>query len=296
VAPDFDNCIVASKVLLKDFLDMAPKIKQSSAKSAQAGRTKKATMKKADATKKKKSKKQEKTKSSSDNAKPPCISQGLQQIAGMTKEPFQLTSFIQEVWRCLKWSVSDSTSRKIRFGTACSGSGAPTLVLRAMVGNANVQELVSSEKNPAAAHSLLLNTQPEHCHADLFHQTRHPKAFCYCCNKLCPSPSASFDLDLMVAGFPCNPNSVMNKDRYAADATSAKDSDVFLATVSLIVKTQPKIYILENVNGVNMRRGGSGPEADQTVADWLIANLKEQLGPSYSQQMVSLQSFRLSLS
>ena len=271
---------------------MAPKIKQSTSKSAQAtsGRTKK----RADATKKKKSKEEKKTNPSSSDSPRQCNSQGLQQIAGMTKEPFQLTSFLQEVWSCLKWSVSDSTCRKIRFGTACSGSGAPTLVLRAMVGHGNVQELVSSEKNPSAAHALLLNAQPEHCHSDLFHQVRQPKAFCYCCNKLCPSPSTSSDLDIMVAGFPCNPNSVMNKDRYAGDATSAKDADVFLATVSLIAKTQPKIYILENVNGVNMRRGGSGAEADQTVADWLITNLKEQLGSSYSQQMVYLQSFRLS--
>jgi site-specific DNA-cytosine methylase len=218
------------------------------------------------------------------------FSQGMVAVPGMTKEPFSLPGFSQAAVAASKCRVAQG--RQLKFATACSGSGAPSLVLQALL--PSPVEVMSCDVNPACAHALLLNAKPLHCHSDLVQQVKHKSCYCYVCNKHCPVPTSEASLDLLIAGFPCNPNSLMNKDRFKRDATETPDAKVFLGTCDLIQKYQPKIFILENVEGVHRKKGGDADSADTgTVAEWILQQLKVR-APSFTVKLISLKSYVLS--
>ena len=217
--------------------------------------------------------------------------QGTVEVPGMTKDEFSLPSFSQAAVAALKCRVVPG--KQLKFATACSGSGAPSLVLQALTPSS--VEVMACDVNPSCAHALLLNAKPLHCHSDLAQQVKHKSCYCYICNKHCPVPTPDANLDLLIVGFPCNPNSLMNKDRFKRDATETSDAKVFLSTCDLIQKYQPKIFILENVEGVHRKKGGDSNSTTEavTVADWILQQLKVR-APSFVVKVVSLKSYVLS--
>jgi hypothetical protein len=214
------------------------------------------------------------------------MAQGLIAVAGMTTEsPFDLRSFGEEVKKLL--SCLPAGRGPVRVGTVCSGAGTPTIVLKHLH---PAVEIFSSEVNPCAAHALWLNADPTHIHTDVHMQALKTNVWCYKCNQTCPAPAATSALDLFVAGFPCNRNSQMNAQRFQQDPTCTPDARVFQSTCDVVGKCKPKVFILENVNGVLMKK--SQDDSD-TVADWILKEIRERVGPDYVVQHLTLDSLVL---
>lgn len=210
--------------------------------------------------------------------------QGLEPVC-TTDEPFQLSSFVQSLMTTL--GIAPVPGRQLKFATACSGSGVPSLVLREIVA---FTELVACEIDISMAHALLVNANPEHVHRDVFQQASNKKAFCYKCNRTCEAPSQSHGIDLFMAGWPCNANSALNRQRYQVDATETAHADVLRGVVDVLAKCKPKAFILENVSGVTRRRSS---EDDRSVAQWVKEVLKDKL-PEYQVQDFMLSSHPVS--
>ena len=248
--------------------------KSKAAKSRKATARKKPLIKKDPPT--------QKTRSHSNRTKK--TSQGVVKVQGITMDKFSLPSFVDEVLRVL--GLAPNLEREpVKFATACSGSGAPSLVLQKMVA---ATELMASDINAAAAHACLLNAQPLHCQANVVVQASKDRAFCFACNQKCPVLKASAGLDIFMAGFPCNFNSLMKSWRFNADATQTPDAKVFEACAKLVGQLKPKVIILENVTGVTRKRGGQSTDADKPVIDWIFEELKKHSGGTYEFQQVLL--------
>jgi hypothetical protein len=215
--------------------------------------------------------------------------QGLVRVPGMCHEKFSLSSYVARLLDTLGCKP-DLNCRPFRLATACSGSGAPTLVLKSMVTTA---ELIASEINIAAAHACLINAAPEHCQDDVHAQAGSSKCYCYVCNRTCPVLNQSSDVQLFVAGFPCNSNSLMKTGRFEQDATTTSDAMVFQSVAKLVNQYKPQVAVLENVNGVNCQRGGNGESSQAPVKDWVMQQLKEVAGDDYQWEQVSMTSLQL---
>lgn len=219
-------------------------------------------------------------------------SQGLASISGMVMQKFELPAFCKEVVQLLKCCPGASSSgRPLLFATACSGSGAPSLVLKELV--SDPVETMACESNVAAAHALLVNAKPSHCQTDVILQSKRSSVFCYVCNKTCPTLRLSSQVDLLIAGFPCNKNSLMNAQRFEQDATDTPDAQVFQAVADVIRLCRPKVFVLENVDGVNKKRGGSSEDQGSTILTWILEQLKERSGSEYAIAHISLNSIVL---
>jgi hypothetical protein len=228
-----------------------------------------------------------KAKAAAATPKPATLAQGLIAVAGMTTEsPFDVRSFGEEVKTLL--SCQPAGRGPVRVGTACSGAGTPTIVLKLLH---PATEIFSSEINPCAAHALWLNADPTHIHTDVHMQARKPFVWCYKCNQTCAAPAATSALDLFIAGFPCNRNSQMNAQRFQQDPTCTPDARVFQSTCDVVAKCKPKVFILENVNGVLMKR--SQEEDSDTVADWILKEIRQRVGSDYVVQHLTLGSLVL---
>jgi hypothetical protein len=237
-------------------------------------------------TSKAKPKSKAKTDAAAAAPKPTPMAQGLTAVAGMTTEsPFDVRSFGEEVKKLL--SCQPAGRGHVKVGTVCSGSGTPTIVLKHLH---PATEIFSSEVNPFAAHALWLNADPAHIHQDVHMQALKTNVFCYKCNQACPAPAAASALDLFVAGFPCNRNSQMNAKRFQEDPTCTPDARVFQSTCDVVAKCKPKVFILENVNGVLMKK--SQDDCD-TVADWILKEIRQRVGPDYTVQHLTLGSLVL---
>lgn len=188
----------------------------------------------------------------------------------MTQEKFDLSSYCSQVKYAMKVATSASP---LRLATACSGSGGPTLVLKAL--GLNVKEITANEINPACAHALLLNVAPQHCHSDV-RQTK--KCFCFACGRRCALPSAKQIgelVDLAVAGFPCNSNSVQNVKRFSEDPTKTDDAQVFKGVIKWLARLKPTAFVLENVTGCHSPSTKGGDSVTKWILDQLQANLSQ---------------------
>ena len=200
--------------------------------------------------------------------------QGLTAVDSV-KEPFKLDVFQQNLMNSLGVApVKDAAPLKL--ATACSGSGAPSLVLRTLLAG-NLREVMACELDPAAAHALMVNAKPVHAHVDVCQQATQKKCFCYVCNKACKVPAAKDALDLYVAGWPCNSNSLLNTRRFEEDPTTTKHADVLKKIARCLGKMQPRAFVLENVAGVTKKRNSQEPGS---VAEWVKQTLKEEV-PDY---------------
>ena len=215
--------------------------------------------------------------------------QGVIDLPGMCQETFDLAAYASQALETIGCKPN-LMGKPVSLATACSGSGAPTLVLRAMV---STNELMASDLSPAAAHACLVNARSEHCQDDVHNQAGRCKCFCYVCAKACPVLTSVVDLDIFVAGFPCNSNSLMKAGRFDQDATTTSDARVFQSVAKLVGQYRPKIAILENVNGINCQRGGAGESSHAPVKDWVMQKLQEFAGEDYEWEQLSLTSIVL---
>ena len=220
-------------------------------------------------------------------------SQGRTAIPSVTMDKFVLSDFCKEVVEAMQCLPAvPGTHAPVVFITACSGSGAPSLVLQQLV--PDPLEVAACESNAAAAHALLVNAKPMHSQTDVLLQRKQPSVFCYQCNRTCATPRSDSQPDLYIAGFPCNKNSLMNPKRFTQDATQTPDAQVFEAVADLISLCQPKVFVLENVMGINKKRGGDSDQQDSPVMTWIMEQLHLKLGDGYSIAHTNLSSVVLS--
>lgn len=199
--------------------------------------------------------------------------QGLQGI-DVTDESFDVKAFAQQMMASIGVAVNQD-ARVCKVATACSGSGAPTMVLGQMV--ANLREEFACEIDEAAAHALAINANPCHIHKDVFHQASQKKCFCYVCGKACRAPDSNHGIDVYMCGWPCNSNSMLNNRRFKEDATTTPHAAVLPAVADSIARVKPKAFILENVAAIKKKRHS---EDDRSVAEWVKEVLGEKL-PEY---------------
>ena len=83
------------------------------------------------------------------------------------------------------------------------------------------------------------------------------KGFCIAHGKSCGMPSKH--PELVVAGFACKSNSIMNSERFRADALAEEKQSqmTFNSALLLLEKTTPKLFLLENVLGASKSLGST---------------------------------------
>ena len=136
-----------------------------------------------------------------------------------------------------------------------SRSGAPSHVLQCILGDSSrVKELMASERNGTTAWMLQQWVSPAHIFADAAKMCSK-KAF-KTHAKQCKVPSIS-DLGLYLCGFSRQGNSRLNPDRLKKDPVSSERYDSFRAAKAYIAHSRPRVFVLENVEGLKMPRPGS---------------------------------------
>lgn len=140
----------------------------------------------------------------------------------------------------------------------CAGVDAPVLGLNAM--GVPTRVVVVSEIDPAPALAHLLHHQPEHMVPNI--------AYGKCCQgpclkhggKWCSWQSAP-RRDVLFASFVCTRYSQQNPARHNEDYDPIQEpgksnaADTFFEVRNTIKETQPRFFILENVDGVTRTRG-----------------------------------------
>ena len=203
----------------------------------------------------------------------PSKKQRKQVMPPMTKTMFCLVEFLNILLQSLGL-VRNSAKGRLMFASACSGSGAPSIVLRELLGESGVTELFGSDVCGAAAHAFLQNCKVEHVFADAAAAATpgYASAFCVKHNRCCCVPRAQ--QHLFIAGFSCQSNSRLNCQRYEADPRESAHWKTFLNVVNHIRLHKPDNYILENVGGVLHKVGGSGPDKDKKLIDFILQELE----------------------
>ena len=102
---------------------------------------------------------------------------------------------------------------------------------------------------------LPLGSRPEHHYHDVHELLKLDSCYCMIHQRRCLPPTES--VDLLVAGFPCQPYSRQNNKRQLPEA----DESYYLCPVSLSMKEalqkwRPRCYLFENVEGF-LDRGAS---------------------------------------
>ncbi len=122
----------------------------------------------------------------------------------------------------------------LKIGTDCSGIEAPIQALKQL--NIEFSHEFSSEIDKYAIQSINANYNPKKIYADITKRNHRELP----------------DIDVYVAGFPCQPFSSAGLQKGMEDARS----NVMLECISVIKIKQPPIFILENVkNFKNVQKG-----------------------------------------
>lgn len=147
-------------------------------------------------------------------------------------------------------------SRPLRFGTDCSGAEAPWFALKAISSelasqlslSLEVQHRFACDIQAVSQQFIVQNSQPWVLFSDLLE--RLDTGYCLQAKMMVPVPS---QLDLYVAGFPCKDFSILNSNRPCLQGPHAS---TFHGVVEYIKRHQPATFLLENVQGLTMKKKG----------------------------------------
>tara|TARA_B100000900_G_scaffold379236_1_gene364006 strand:- start:696 stop:1619 length:924 start_codon:yes stop_codon:yes gene_type:complete len=126
----------------------------------------------------------------------------------------------------------------LKIGTDCSGIEAPIEAMKKISckHNINFKHMFSSEIDKFATKYIQANHNPEYLFDDIKNRNINDVP----------------DIDIYVAGFPCQPYSRANKFKLEVDPRT----DLFHDCAKVIHERQPKIFILENVKTLVTLRDG----------------------------------------
>lgn len=160
-------------------------------------------------------------------------------------------------------------SRALKLGTDCSGAEAPWFALKAIIGELaskmsltlDVQHRFACDILPVSQQFIVQNSKPAVLFSDLVE--RSETGYCLQAEMHVPVPS---NLDLYVAGFPCKDFSILNSNRPCLQGPHAS---AFHGVVDYIKRHQPATFLLENVQGLTMRKKGQAKAPITQVLDIL---------------------------
>ena len=148
--------------------------------------------------------------------------------------------------------------RPLTVVSLCAGTDAPVLGLQMALGSHNVEHLCSVEKCQAARRFIQVNFRPRHMRRSIT-DFRAASGMCDVCGMECNGANQHTPADMMIAGFPCPPFSILNPNRFNQNHNGLRQSHTFMEIVSYLHSSlsPPMIVILENVWGT-MMKGGAG--------------------------------------
>ena len=185
----------------------------------------------------------------------------------ITMAVFCLATFVEQLLKSLG-VVRNTAAGPLTMATACSGSGAPSLVLGSILGESGLKEVFACDSDVAAAHVLLQNCRVEHVYADAKDSARPGSLTAFCVKHCRGCKVPQVPLKLFVAGFSCQANSVQNPSRFQTDPTTANHWKTFLDVVAHIRWHRPENFVLENVVGcLKAKTGGIGSDKAPLIKD-----------------------------
>ena len=110
------------------------------------------------------------------------------------------------------FGTSYDPDKPVRIGTMCSGTDSCILAGQQLLTSNNVVHVYSIENGRCAQRFLFENFAPLHFYDDVCN-TRRPTMHCSKYDSLCSAYKE--EVDLLVAGFPCQPFSVTKECRFA---------------------------------------------------------------------------------
>ena len=158
----------------------------------------------------------------------------------------------------------------LRFHSHCAGMDSPAFALDAI--GIKTVGILATEANPhAALFHLIRHTSTEHVVVDMEYPARG--SVCAPCfkhgGKICTwndNPP-----DFLFSSFVCKPYSRANAKRHKADPCvqpgESKSVDTFYHTVNAIKHSTPRVFLLENVDGISMPRTSDGSD---TPLDFML--------------------------
>ena len=167
-----------------------------------------------------------------------------------------------------------NVTKQLVVHSHCAGMDAPAFALKLLGVKANLA--LVTEKDPSTAFFHLLTHQSKHLISDISFACA-PKGPCVKHNgSMCDLPHEA--PDIIVGSFVCKPRSKQNPQRHHADPCKppgeANDTDTFYHLRATITKYAPPYFLLENVDGVNMRRG---PEDETSPLQYMLDDTKHGL-------------------
>ncbi len=143
-------------------------------------------------------------------------------------------SYFTDTWNSLSNERAGPSS--IKVGTDCSGLEAPIIALRNM--GVTFDHIFSCENDASCVKTIRANHSPGILYPDI--QKRNISKTPY--------------VDLYIAGFPCQPFSVAGKQQGFEDTKGR--GDIFFDVLTYIQAKTPKVFILENVEGLVKGQNG----------------------------------------
>jgi len=146
--------------------------------------------------------------------------------------------------------------RPLRIGTDCSGAEAPIVALgeiaeeiKQKLGKEfSVDHIFSCDILETSRIFITRNFSPTALFGDLVSRRTIGPCLLRRCPRVVPK-----DLDVYVAGFPCKDFSTLNHERPCLDGPH---SGVFYGVVRYIAEHEPRVFVLENVKGLLMKKHG----------------------------------------
>ncbi|CAJ1341861.1 unnamed protein product [Effrenium voratum] len=190
-----------------------------------------------------------------------------------SSQRFPDIGWAQAMFQALEQKFADITgglhSRPLQLGTDCSGAEAPWFALQAIKRELasqiqlQLQHRFACDIGQASRRFIAQNSQPTLLFRNLL--DRGETGFCLNAQRELPVPS---DLDIYVAGFPCKDFSLLNSNRPCLQGPHAA---TFHGVVNYIKRHEPRTFLLENVQGLTMKKRGQQQAPIEEVMDILRA-------------------------
>ena len=187
-----------------------------------------------------------------------------------TMEPFDCGKSLAAILRTAGLDVARGVA-PLAVESHCAGVDAPVLGLTAM--GVPTRVVVVSEIDPAPALAHLLHHQPEHMVPNIAYGKRCQGPCLKHGGKWCSWQSAP-RRDVLLASFVCTRYSTQNPARHSKaydpiqEPGQSNAADTFFEVRHIIKETQPRFFVLENVDGITRTRGkGKGTPLDFMLHD-----------------------------